>query len=222
MNESSVETKKLTLLVADDHQLFIDGVTLILKDQVNLQIVDQALNGREVLNALYRHTIDILLLDVNMPETRITELLTDIKKTFPQTKVIILTMDISVVSYMKLLKYGIDGYMSKTEDKTQFIEAIQTVSSGGQFVSKKVLENLSALKTALPPASSNIEYILTASEIRVLKLTVLGYASSKVADTLFIAKGTVDTHLKNIKAKLNVSNKTELILACLQYGILHE
>jgi DNA-binding NarL/FixJ family response regulator len=213
-------SNKVTLLIADDHQMFIDGIALILKEQENITIVDQALNGQEVIDALYKHPIDIVLLDINMPGTNITSVISEIHKKFPQTKVVILTMDVTLTNYLKLLRSGISGYTLKTEDKNQIIEAIKIVAAGGQYVSKKVLESLLAVKRNLPPTSPNIEDLLTNSEIRVLKLFIKGNSSSKVADTLFIAKGTVDTHLKNIKTKLNVSNKTELIIACLQYGLL--
>jgi DNA-binding NarL/FixJ family response regulator len=220
LSEPLAESKRITLLIADDHQLFIDGIALILNEQPNISIVDQALNGQEVIEALGRHSIDIVLLDINMPNTKISNVINEIRKISPLTRIIILTMDVSLANYLKLLKNGINGFILKTEDKTQIIEAINAVSSGGKYVSKKVFESLSAIKKTLPPTSPRIEDILTSSEIRVIKLFIKGYSSSKVADTLFIAKGTVDTHLKNIKAKLGVSNKTELVITCLQYELL--
>jgi DNA-binding NarL/FixJ family response regulator len=220
IDESPTGVKKISLVVADDHQLFIDGVTLILKDEQNFEIVAQALNGQEVIDALRTRAIDVVLLDINMPETKITQVIGEIQKRFPQTKIIILTMDVSLVNYMKLLEYGIDGYMCKTEDKVQFVKAIQKVNEGGQYVTPKVLENFEAIRRTLPPTSTRIEDVLTNSEIRVLKQVIKGYPSSKIADTLFIAKVTVETHLRNLKIKLNVRNKTELIIACIQYGLL--
>lgn len=215
------ETGEIRLLIADDHQLFIDGLTAILASETHLNIVAQALNGKEVLEAMRATPVDIVLLDINMPDTDIVEVIAQIRKEFHGVKIIIITMDLNMNHYVRLLKSGVDGYMCKSEDKKEIIKGINHVAGGGKYTSSKVTSSLTFLKKPLPQTTMNINDVLTKSELRVLKETIAGLSNSEIGEKLFISKGTVDTHLKNIKAKLGSRNKTELLISCLQYGVLN-
>jgi DNA-binding NarL/FixJ family response regulator len=212
------------LLIADDHQLFIDGLSSLLKNEPGIQIAGQALNGKEVLSMLSKCPIDIILLDINMPETDAVTLTKEIRSSFPTTKIIILTMYHGTRYYTKLLKYGINGYLYKSAGKDEFITAIEKASNGEMYIHKDLFTEATAHKKDLMPAYniqlSNPESLLTKREIEILKLVLHEYSNNAIADQLCISTGTVDTHRKNIILKLGVKNTVGLIKYCLQNNFL--
>jgi DNA-binding NarL/FixJ family response regulator len=162
----------IKLLLADDHQLFIDGLSSLLKNEPGIEIAGQALNGSEVLHMLSTHKIDIILLDINMPNTDVVDLVKEIRTNYPQTKIIILTMYHGTRYYTKLIKHGINGYLYKSEGKAVFMEAIDKASRNDIYISKELLTDFTTPKAASSPAFdlnlSTPESILTKREIEIL------------------------------------------------------
>ncbi|MBC7919744.1 MAG: response regulator transcription factor [Ferruginibacter sp.] len=212
------------LLIADDHQLFIDGLSSLLSHEPTIEIIGQASNGQEVLQTLAEQPTDILLLDINMPNTDVVKLTREIRARFPLTKIIILTMYHGTRYYTKLLQHGINGYLYKSEGKAEFLEAIEKASRGEMFISKELFAGLPGTKTAPSPAFdvklSTPESLLTRREIEVLKLIAQEHTNHAIADQLSISTGTVDTHRKNILLKLGVKNTVGLIKYCLRNNLL--
>jgi DNA-binding NarL/FixJ family response regulator len=216
----------IKLLLADDHQLFIDGLSSLLKNEPGIEIAGQALNGSEVLHMLSTHNIDIILLDINMPNTDVVDLVKEIRTNYPQAKIIILTMYHGTRYYTKLIKHGINGYLYKSEGKAVFMEAIDKASRNDIYISKELLTDFTTPKTASSPAFdlnlSTPESILTKREIEILKLVAQEYSNHEIAEKLFISTGTVDTHRKHILLKLGVKNTVGLVKYCLQNNLLKE
>jgi DNA-binding NarL/FixJ family response regulator len=214
------------LLLADDHQLFIDGLSSLLKNEPDIEIAGQALNGSEVLHMLATREIDIILLDINMPNTDVVDLVKEIRSSYPQTKIIILTMYHGTRYYTKLIKHGINGYLYKSEGKAVFMEAIEKASRNDIYISKELLTDFTTPKPASSPAFdlnlSTPESILTKREIEILKLVAQEYSNHEIAEKLFISTGTVDTHRKHILLKLGVKNTVGLVKYCLQNNLLKE
>lgn len=214
----------IKIFIADDHQLFIDGLYSLLKNEPGIEIVGQALNGKEVLKKLSEIKADIIFLDINMPETDVVDLTKEIRSKHPDTKIIILTMYHGTRYYTKLLKYGINGYLYKSESKNEFTKAIKKAYEGEIYLSKELFsEYLKPKKDLLPLydlKNAAVEDVLTNREIEVLKLIVQEYSNNIIAEKLFISTGTVDTHRKNIILKLGVKNTVGLIKYCLRNNIL--
>jgi two-component system response regulator NreC len=214
----------INVLIADDHQLFIDGLGSLLKNEPDIEIKGQALNGKEVIQALTYNRIDIVLLDINMPDTDVVEVTKQIRTKFPHTKIIILTMYHGTRYYTKLIKYGISGYLYKSAGKAEFLEAIHKASNGEMYIHKDLFTEATMHKKDLMPAFdtnlSNPEQLLTKREIEILKLIAREYSNNAIADQLFISTGTVDTHRKNIILKLGVKNTVGLIKYCIQNNLL--
>ena len=208
------------LLIADDHQLFIDGLTSLLKNEEGISIEGQALNGQEVMQQLAVKIFDIILLDINMPDTDIVKLTKNIKEQFPHIKIVVLTMYHGTRYYTKLIKYGISGYLFKSASKQDFLQAIEKASKGEMYIHKDLFVEGHNHKIDLMPTNdihlTNPEQILTKREIEVLKLVLQEYSNNAIAEKLCISTGTVDTHRKNIILKLGVKNTVGLIKYCVQ------
>lgn len=213
----------IRIFIADDHQLFLDGMRSLLSSEPDIEIVGQGLNGAEVLEKLAVVETDIILLDINMPDTDVVKLTKEIKERYPAVKVVILTMYHGTRYYTKLLRYGINGYLYKSESKTEFITAIKKAYDNEVYISKQLFTDYKPKKDLVPAyevQGSSVESVLTKREIEVLKLIVQEHSNQVIAEKLFISTGTVDTHRKNIILKLGVKNTVGLIKYCIQNGIL--
>ncbi|HEX8528673.1 MAG TPA: response regulator transcription factor [Cytophagales bacterium] len=214
----------IKLLIADDHQLFIDGLRMLLEMEPHIQVVGQALNGEEVLEVLGAQEVDIVLLDINMPDTDPLGLVKTIRAKHRRTKVIILTMYHGTRYYTKLIRHGINGYLYKSEGKTVFLEAIEKAVRGETYISKELLTDAAAPKgTASPAFDLHLaapENVLTKREIEILKLVAQEYSNQEIGEKLFISTSTVDTHRKHILLKLGVRNTVGLVKYCLQNNLL--
>ena len=214
----------IKLLIADDHQLFIDGLRMLLDNEVHIQVVGQALNGEEVLKELGAQEVDIVLLDINMPDTDPLSLVKTIRAKHRHTKIIILTMYHGTRYYSKLIRHGINGYLYKSEGKAVFLEAIEKAVRGETYISKELLTDVEAPKGTPSPAFdlhlAAPENVLTKREIEILKLVAQEYSNQEIGEKLFISTSTVDTHRKHILLKLGVRNTVGLVKYCLQNNLL--
>jgi two-component system, NarL family, response regulator NreC len=213
----------IKLFIADDHQLFLDGVKSLLSSEADIEITGQGLNGKEVLEKLAVSEVDIILLDINMPDTDVVKLTKEIRERYPNIKIIILTMYHGTRYFTKLIKYGINGYLYKSESKSVFITAIKKAYNNEVYISNQLYTDGNTKKELAPAyelSGSSVESILTKREIEVLKLIVQEHSNNAIAEKLFISTGTVDTHRKNIILKLGVKNTVGLIKYCLQNDLL--
>lgn len=207
----------IKLIIADDHQMFIDGIKSLLAGNNKYQIAGEAHNGLQALKIIAGTQIDLVLLDVNMPEMDGLATLKEIKAKHSGVKVIMLTMFNSPDYIQKLLKAGADGYILKNTGKEELTEGIETVMSGKAFFSREVTETMmSSLQGKKKTTPGLVE--LTAREIDVLKLIVKECTTHEIADALFISVNTVETHRKNLISKLGVKNIAGLVKFALQNG----
>lgn len=210
----------IKIIIADDHQMFMDGIKLLLKARKDIEIVAEANNGAQVLEALKTNVAHLILMDVNMPEMNGEEATKQVKKLFPQTKILMLTM-FSTRDYIeKLLRAGADGYILKNTGKEELSAAIDTVMAGNPFYSKEVTERIMEGLQKKKTTETNPLFIeLTQREKDVLKLIVKELTSHEIADQLCISFHTVETHRKNLISKLQVKNIAGLVKFALQNGI---
>jgi DNA-binding NarL/FixJ family response regulator len=209
----------IKLLIADDHQMFIDGIRSLLSDQGAYLITGEAHNGQEVLDHVAMIEPDIVLLDVNMPVMDGLTVLKVLKEKHPGVKVIMLTMFDTKDYVQRLLKAGADGYILKNTGKAELNRGIETVMKGQSFFSNEVtqlvMEDLQGKKSK----SNTVKVELTQRETEVLKLIVKEHTTQEIADTLFISTNTVETHRKNLISKLGVRNLAGLVKYALQNGL---
>ncbi len=214
---SDIPNIPIRLLVADDHPMILDGLKTSLSREDTIDIVAQAQNGAEVLDLLGKHTIDVILLDINMPGMNGFETLNKIVPDYPDVKIIILSMYDKPEFIHSLVENGASGYLLKNTDREEMIYAIQKVNNGNIYFSEDVKRILRKEEVA----ASHHEN-LTKREKEILRLIAQEKTTSEIAEMLFISTHTVDTHRKNLLSKLGVKNAAGLVKFAIEYGITRD
>lgn len=203
--------EKIKLFIVDDHQMMIDGIVSLLKDEKKFEITGTALNGLEALKKIEKNFPDILLTDVSMPEMGGIELCKEIKQKFPTIKVLVLTMynDREIVN--EILQAGANGYILKNTGKQELLEALESLNRNDAYYSSEVVNAL--IENMKNPIREKQIYSsdLTEREIEIVRLIVKEFSSAEIAEKLFISPRTVETHRKNILRKTGVKNIVGLI-----------
>ncbi|MBU2884820.1 response regulator transcription factor [Gilvimarinus agarilyticus] len=206
-------------MIADDHQVIVEGLKALLSNENSIHIVGHAHNGNEVIDQLQTQAVNVVLLDINMPELDGLETTKLIRKNYPLTKVLILSMYNKPEFIRNLIEIGAHGYVLKNTPKDELITAIKAVHAGEQHFSAEVKDTImESLKTKghVGPA------YLTDRERDVVRLLADGLTTNEIAEKLFISTHTVDTHRKNLMTKLNQKNIASLIKYAVEKGYAGE
>jgi two-component system nitrate/nitrite response regulator NarL len=208
--------EKLSLIIADDHTLFIDGLCMLLQSEPGIEILNIASNGRELMSLLHNHVPDIILLDINMPGYNGFEALSRIKSFYPKIKVIMLSTYNEEHLIEKAKAGGANGYMVKNADKSELLNVINLVSQGQSCFPYKQPAASVAFDEQDPFLK---QFQLTKRELELLQLIKENYTNQQMAENLHLSIYTVETHRKNIMQKLNLKNPVELTRFILQYNL---
>ena len=201
-------------MVVDDHQLVRDGIKSLLSDIKNIIVVGEAGNGKEATEKLGSISVDIVLMDVEMPLMNGWDATETIVSQYPDTKVIALTTFSEKAIVHKMINAGASGYILKNSSKEMLVEAINNVFEGRQHFSSEIslaLLKLSAEETIKPKKTQSSLHLLTAREVEILRLIAQGMSNNEIADKLFISNKTVKAHRENIMQKLNLHNVVGLV-----------
>lgn len=201
-----MESQPKKILICEDHQIIIDGLLSIFKNQNDYQVIGYVVDGSKVLSAIKFNKPDVLLLDLNLPNKNGVAILKEIKVLFPDIKVIILTMynKESIVKKTKL--FGADGFLLKNCSSTDLLNALDSVFESNTFYRGK------GVKNDIIETDGFVEKIkLTRREKEIITELMEGYSVPKIAENLFISTHTVETHKKNIFKKLNIHNSIDLV-----------
>ncbi len=210
----------IKIIVADDHQMFIDGIKALLKNEKDIKVTGEALNGHEVLALLKKEPADIVLLDVNMPGMDGIETTKPIREKYADVKILMLTMHNKHEFIFGLANAGASGYILKNTGRKELLEAIHTVHAGKTYFSKEVTETILQNITKKPTEQKLEAAQLTEREKDVLKLIAQEFTTQEIADQLFISTNTVETHRKNLLSKLNAKNIAGLVKFAIQTGLI--
>jgi len=219
-------TDKITVHIADDHQIIIDGLTAILDFENDIEIVGYSLNGNQVLDWYKTNTSDVLLLDISMPDVTGIEVLEKFKEyTTVTPNVIILSSYDNIKLVKDILKLGAKSFIPKKSAGKHIAEAIRHVAKGQQYFTEDVKEKM--MNTIMSKPTYNEENpdgflinSLTKREFQILKLIALQYTTKEICETLFISSSTVETHRKNLIKKVKAKNSVGLALFALKNNIL--
>lgn len=204
--------------IVDDHQIVIDGLAALLKNESGIAIVCTANNGKEMLDQLVETSIDVLLTDVMMPEMNGLELAELVSIMYPATKIIALSMNGEGVIIDQLInKASISGYLLKQSNANELVMAINKIANGGQYFPENILD-------ALEIHSSNRDIVesanLTNREIEVISLMEKDLSNKQIAESLNISVRTVETHRKNIFRKTGTNNLLSLVKWAYEHKLL--
>lgn len=204
---------KLNILIADDHEVIRDGIIMTLNQSNLANKLYEAENGRQALSRCREYKdIDIVLLDVNMPDMDGIEAAQKIKDQFPDIELIALSMRDDEDSVRDMLKAGVSGYVLKSAGKADIIQSIEKISLGETFYSQDLTLNLIE-NNSKEGASEFPEHSteLSDREIEILRLIVDEYTNQEIAEKLYISKRTVDTHRTNLLNKTDSKNTAGLV-----------
>jgi len=204
-------TKRIRILIAEDHLIARVGVTTIVNMQPDMTVVAEAANGHQAVELYRKHLPDVTLLDLRMPGLSGVEAAIAIRREYPHARLIALTTYGGDEDIRRALQAGCQAYLTKDVLHDDLLKAIRAVDAGGTFLPPSV-----AATAAQLPAPD-----LSAREIEVLSLIVEGLANKEIAYRLNIAEHTVKNHVKNILAKLGVADRTQAATAAIQRGIIH-
>lgn len=206
------------LIIADDHQLLIDGLIAVLQEPAEWEILPPVNDGRQLLDRLAVLPVDIVLLDLNMPHIDGIKTLELLKKQHPHTKVLILTNYNQPQLQAEIRKLGANGYLLKNTSAVVLKSAIRAVLAGEEY-----FEELTHPETALPAYFIDEfmkKYQLTRREVEIIKMVGSELTSKEIGHQLSISEFTVNTHRKNILRKLELRNTAGLLNFAKQHGIL--
>ncbi|HEX5152376.1 MAG TPA: response regulator transcription factor [Parafilimonas sp.] len=208
------------LLIVDDHQLITDGISQILESEKMIGEIHTAKNGKEAVDKAMAENIDCVIMDINMPVLNGLEATKLIKKEKPLIKIIVVSMlcDASIVS--KMLKAGADGFINKDTGKSELLKAIDKVMHDEKYISPEISNNLFTHLNDRNISTPGNEVHLTTREIEIIRYIAEGFTNHEIADKLFLSHVTVDTHRKNILAKLQLKNTASLVKYAADHKLL--
>lgn len=214
--------RAIKVLIADDHQLVIEGIRVLLADVKSIIIIGEAVNGKDCFEKLASIEVDVVLMDMDMPIMNGIDATQLIAKAYPDVKVIALTMYNEKALITKMLDAGAKGYVLKNISREELERAITTVNNGDEYLSAEIPITLSR-PTTMGSASAgqgNAFDQLTPREVEILTQIAQGLSNNEIGEKLFISTRTVDTHRTNIMKKLEVHNIAGLIRYAIQNGLI--
>jgi len=214
--------KPVGILIVDDHEFIRRGIRAVLEKQVNWQIVGEAANGREAVAMADRFNADVVVMDISMPDMNGLDATRLIVRSRPQTKVLVLSMHDAEPVVRKVLSSGARGYILKSDAGRDLISAIEALVAGKPFFTPKVSELLLSgylRRTEAPGEIQASGDALTTREMEILRLLGDGRSNKEIATALEISARTVETHRRNLMAKLRLHSIADVVRYALRNQI---
>lgn len=211
---------KINILIADDHQMMIDGIKNLLGKEANLNIFEEANNGQVAYEKVAANpdNIDLILTDISMPLLSGTELCRMIKSEFPHIQVLILSMYNNSTAVKEAVLAEADGYILKNSGKDELLSAIHRIINGGTYFSQDIIPLIYHQYHKEKIQNEQVS-LLTIREREILSLIVKEMTSEEIAEKLFISKKTVDHHRQHILEKIGCKSTVGLVKFAIKYGI---
>ena len=213
---------RIKVVIADDHQIFIEGIKALLKDDDRVVVVGEATDGEDLLNLVASKDADVILMDINMPRLNGIEATKKIRQKFPKAKVLSLTMVEDAQRISEMMKAGAAGYLLKTSGKSELINAITNVKNGERYlsseVSKKLIDSVLSENQGHQMSNDRSPQI-TNREKEIIRLIIREMTNEEIARHLNNSPMTIITHRKNLLRKLGVKNTAGLVKYAMQHGL---
>ena len=217
---------KIRILLADDHQMVRSGIATLLQNIKEFAIVGEAEDGEDAVHKTSELRPTVVVIDLSMPKLSGIEATKIIKKRYPETNVLVLTMHENEEYVYQILKSGASGYVLKSAGKDELAAAIRAAAKGEKFFSPKISQLMAEgyvkrVEKGTPDAPQR-DAPLTRREREVLALVASGLTNQQIADQLFISPRTVDTHRTNIMQKLDIHDLANLVRYAIEHGVISE
>lgn len=206
----------IRVFVVDDHPVVIEGLRTLLQHETGIELAGHAMNAQSCLGFFVNNSADVVLMDINMAGTDGMELCAIMKEKYPGVMILGLSTFNQGIYIKKMMENGASGYILKNSSREELLEAIHAVHGGSIFfggeVGQALREYERTSRTALP--------VLSSREKEILALIAEGYTNPQIAEKIFLSQFTVDTHRKNLLAKLNVRNTATLIKFAVEHKLI--
>lgn len=206
---------KSRIAIVDDHPIVLEGLVKLLGRESIFSEISSFATGQKLLDFLSNESVDIILLDITLPDSNGIELCGEIKKHYPQIIVLAFSNHSGRSAIMKMLDKGANGYLLKSASPQEIISCIKMALTGAQAFSEEVRKVLEAPDGA---AATGATSRLSAREMEILTLIAAGHTTPQIAKTLYLSKFTIENHRKNILQKLQVKNVAELMAEAARQG----
>jgi DNA-binding NarL/FixJ family response regulator len=210
----------ISILIVDDHTVVRDGLNALLSAEPGMKVVGTCGDGQEALAQAEELRPDVILLDLVMPKMDGVQATIEIKKVFPEARILVLTSFAENHQVFSAIKAGAIGYLMKDTSSEELIQAIRDTYENrpalGPNIARKLMNDIQSTDGVRPGDNA-----LTEREVDILQHMALGQTNQEIADELFLSERTVRTHVTNILAKLGLSNRTQAVLHALRQGIAH-
>ena len=197
----------INVLLVDDHAIIRNGINNMLLNEPDIRVVGEAENGKLAIEKALELQPDVILMDLNMPECNGLEATAVISQKLPEVKIVLLTISDSGEDVFEALRMGAQGYILKTADKPEIVQAIRKVAIGEAVISPKMATKLAGELKGLPTK----QFELSKREAEVLELAAQGLIDRQIAAKLEIGETTVGTYIHRVLEKLHVKNRAEAI-----------
>jgi two-component system response regulator NreC len=205
---------KIRVLLVDDHGVVRSGLRMLLENEQDIEIVGEASGGLQAIELVKQQRPDIVLMDVQMSDMNGIDATREIKRLYPETAVLTLTMYENEQYLLEMLKAGASGYIPKRAAPDELVEAIHTVQQGNVFlyptVANLLVQNYLDMQDAIVEEDEGVD-LLTSREREVLVHIAEGLTNPEIAQKLYISAKTVDRHRENMMQKLNVHSRIDLV-----------
>ena len=210
------------IIIAEDHRLFREGIRALLESNADFEIVGEAENGPEAIRSARKHKADLMILDLSMPKMGGISAIKEIKRQFPEIKILVLTIHKSDQYVLETFDAGADGYCLKDAGRNELRMAVESVLAGNTYlspgISEQVMEGYIEGRKKLKTKTT--WDTVTQREREVLKLLGEGYQNKEIAELLHISVKTVEKHRANIMGKLDLHNAAALTAYAIEKGLV--
>jgi len=218
------DTSQIQLVIADDHEIFRDGLSLMLSRQKNMTLAGQAQNGQELLRMVRESPPDVILMDIKMPQMDGIEATKILSREFPELKIIALSMFSEENLIVEMLEAGAKGYLLKNADKLEILEAIKSVMEDRVYYCRDTSATLASMivKSNFNPYRKRDIAEFSERETEIIRLICKQCTAQEIGDTLFLSRRTVEGYRTRILEKMNVKNTAGVVIYALKYKLISE
>ena len=207
----------IRIVLADDHQILLDGLKRLIDAKSDMQVVATAIDAPSAIEAARAHRPDVIVLDISMPGGGGLEVARRLREMELPTKIVVLTMYAEDRYVMEAVRLGAAGYVLKRAADSDLLEAIRAVAAGEAYLTPTAVRLLLATQQT---DASRPDAALSPREREVLRFTARGFSNLEIAERLFVSPKTVDTYRSRIMAKLDLHRRSELVEYALRHGLL--
>ena len=214
MTTRAQDTHTIRVIIVDDHAVVRRGMRQVLESEDDIEVVAEAGNLTDARRYVLGHRPDVLILDLNLPEGLSLDAIGEIRAQFPDTQVVVMTMQTEPAYARRALSIGALGYVLKEAAESELVEAVRRAAAGDTYLNPRLGAQVAAAPPPGPPDG------LSQREVDVLALIALGHTNAEIADQLYLSVRTVETHRAHIQQKLNLGTRAQLVRYALDRGLI--